>query len=279
MPPSRTPAELLMCRPAFYTIAYEINPWMRLSRQANRVRAAAQWQQLYTVLRRDLGARVRLLPPRAGVPDLVFTANAGLVRGRLFIRSNFRFPQRRKEEPVVERYFRRAGFRVATLPSQFRFEGEGDALWMGSRLMFGFRFRSDAPAHAALAKLLKSEVLPVELVDDRFYHLDTCFCPLDRTRALWFPGAFDRYGRAVIERAAPESIAVSERDAKRFACNAVVIGRRVVLQAGASPALRRRLARCGFDVHAVDLSEFLKAGGSAKCLVLHLTRPTSAMDT
>src|SRR6185436_1870704 len=93
MPQPRPPAELLMCRPDFYRIAYEINPWMRLTRQANRARAASQWRQLYTVLRRDLKVRVRLLPPRAGVPDLAFTANAGLVRGRLFIRSNFRFPQ------------------------------------------------------------------------------------------------------------------------------------------------------------------------------------------
>jgi N-dimethylarginine dimethylaminohydrolase len=279
MPPSRPAAELLMCRPAFYTIAYEINPWMRLSRQADRTRAAAQWQQLYTVLRRDVKARVRLLSPQRGVPDLVFTANAGLVRGRLFIRSNFRFPQRRKEEPVVERYFRRAGFRVATLPSSFRFEGEGDALWAGSRLIFGFRFRSDAPAHAELARLLNAEVLPVELTDGRFYHLDTCFAPLGRGRALWYPKAFDRYGRVVIERATPDAIAVSARDAARFACNAVVVDQHIVVPAGVSPALRRALTRRGFEVHAVDLSEFLKAGGSAKCLVLHLTPPASSMET
>ena len=259
-----------MCRPTHYTIAYEINPWMSLKRQANHAQALAQWTRLYQLLTRRLGARVRLLPARPGVPDLVFTANAGLVSGRTLIRSNFRHPERRREEPVIERYFRRAGFRVARLDDRYHFEGEGDALWMGRTLVFGFRFRSEAPAHEELAGLLHTEVLPVELVDKRFYHLDTCFCPLGETTALWFPGAFDRYRRAVLKRLVPELLSVSEADAARFVCNAVVIGKDVVMQTGASASLRRRLSQRGFRLHLVDLSEFLKAGGSAKCLVLRL---------
>jgi N-dimethylarginine dimethylaminohydrolase len=280
-----------MCRPTYYTIAYEINPWMSLRRQANRARAIAQWSRLYHVLTR-LRARVELLPPRPGVPDLVFTANAGLVAGRTVIRSNFRFPERQREEPVVERYFARAGFRVVRLDRRFDFEGEGDALWINGSLLFGFRFRSDAPAHERLARLLKARVLPVELVDRRFYHLDTCFCPLDARSALWFPRAFDRYGRKVIEALVEDPLDVSEADAKRFACNAVVVpapaatrggpnpegrgggpgDRAVVVQEGVSGALQRRLERRGFRLFPVDLSEFLKAGGAAKCLVLRLTQ-------
>jgi len=267
-----------MCRPAFYSIAYEINPWMSLKRQANRARARLQWARLHQILTRQLGVRVRLLPPRAGVPDLVFTANAGLVHGRTFIRSNFRFAQRRKEEPIIEAYFRRSGYRLAALPHRYGFEGEGDALWMGETLLFGFRFRSDAPAHEELARLLKARVLPVELADRRFYHLDTCFCPLDAQRALWFPRAFDRYGRKVIEALAARLIPVTEADAKRFACNAIVVGKSIVLQEGVSAALRRRLARGGFRLVSLDLSEFLKAGGSAKCLVLQLNRSVDSRE-
>lgn len=259
-----------MCRPTYYTIAYEINPWMSLRRQANARRAAAQWQQLHRLLTRTLRARVDLLPPRAGVPDLVFTANAGLVNEHTLIRSNFRYPQRQREESIVERYFTRRGFRVATLNPRYRFEGEGDALWMGKTLLFGFRFRSDAPAHEELARILKARVLPLELIDRRFYHLDTCCCPLDAQTVLWFPKAFDRYGRRVVERLA-ETISVSETDAKRFVCNAIVLGRDVVMQTGISTSLSGRLKRRGFRVHEVNLSEFLKAGGSAKCLVLRLT--------
>ncbi len=282
VPPVPCPT-FLMCRPTYYTIAYEINPWMSLKRQANRTRALAQWHRLYQLLTRELRVRVRLLPSRAGVPDLVFTANAGLVVGRTFIRSNFRYPQRQAEEPIVERYFRRAGFQVVTLNPRYDFEGEGDALWMDRTLVFGFRYRSDAPVHEELSRLLAARVLPVELSDKRFYHLDTCFCPLTERTALWFPGAFDRYGRKVIERLVADPIAVSEADATRFVCNAIVVpapagarggpgGRSVVVQSGFSSALRRHLKRRGFDLYPVDLSEFLKAGGSAKCLVLQLNK-------
>ena len=264
-------SSFLLCRPAHYAIAYEINPWMSLKRPANRARALAQWTELHRVLTHDLKARVRLLPPHRGVPDLVFTANAGLVHGRTLIRSNFRYPERQQEEPLIERYFRRIGYRIARLPARYDFEGEGDALWMGRTLIFGFRFRSDAPAHELLSRLLNARVLPVELADRRFYHLDTCFAPLNERTALWFPKAFDRYGRKVLESVAEELIDVSEADARRFVCNAIPVGRRLVMQAGVSAALRRRLSRRGFEIRPVDLSEFLKAGGSAKCLVLRLT--------
>lgn len=279
-----------MCRPTHYTVAYEINPWMRLTRQPNHRLAVKQWNILYRLLTQQLGAQVRLLPPHPSVPDLVFTANAGLVAGRLpaparlaspseaagaqagtVIRSNFRFPQRQREAPLVERYFRRAGYRIVSLPTRFDFEGEGDALWMGETLVFGFRYRSTAPAHAHLARLLRAEVLPVELVDRRFYHLDTCFCPLDASTALWYPKAFDRYGRKVIERLVEDLVSVSERDATRFVCNAIVVGRSVVLPGSFPQAVRRQLTRRGFRLYLVDLSEFLKAGGAAKCLVLRLS--------
>ena len=273
-----------MCRPTYYTIAYEINPWMRLTRQVRHIAGQRQWQALYQLLTQRLRVPVRLIRPVPGLPDLVFTANAGLVAGHLpapasggqagtFIRSNFRHPERRGEEPVVERYFRRLGLRVVRLPRSFNFEGEGDALWCGDNLFLGFRFRSDAQAHEQLAKILNCRVLPLELIDKRFYHLDTCFCPLNAETALWFPHAFDRYGRRVIEQYVRDPIAVSEADALKFCCNAIVVGRSIVLHRGISKRLRRTLDGCGFAVHELDLSEFLKAGGSAKCLVLKLQCP------
>ncbi len=261
-----------MCAPTHYTIAYEINPWMHLKRPVRHATAIRQWQTLHRLLTQRLRLTVHLMAPRPKVPDLVFTANAGLIVKRLCIRSNFRYPQRQREEPIVERYFKRRGYRIATLPRQFNFEGEGDALFVGQTLLLGFRFRSDAAAHEHLSRLLGCEVLPVELVDRRFYHLDTCFCPLDARSALWYPRAFDRYGRAVIERTVPTLIAVTEADAKRFACNAIVTRRALVTHTGMSKRLRHQLQRHGLAVHETDLSEFLKAGGSAKCLVLQLNR-------
>ena len=269
-PPADRGPGLLMCRPAHYAIAYEINPWMSLKRPANPARARAQWAVLHRLLTRGLGVRVRLLAPQAGVPDLVFTANAGLVRGRTLIRSNFRHPQRQREEPIIERYFARHGYAIRRLSARYDFEGEGDALWLGTTLVYGFRFRSEAPAHEELARLLRARVLPVELVDRRFYHLDTCFCPLDARSALWYPRAFDRYGRRVLTQLVEDLIPVSEADAVRFACNAIVVGDAVVLQAGVSATLRRELERRGRHLCPVDLSGFLKAGGAAKCLALWL---------
>jgi N-dimethylarginine dimethylaminohydrolase len=261
-----------MCRPTYYTIAYEINPWMSLKRQVNHARALSQWNGLYQLLTRQLGVRIQLLPARPGVPDLVFTANAGLVVGRTVIRSNFRHPERQQEEPIIERYFKQGGLRVVRLSNRYDFEGEGDALWMGKTLLFGFRFRSDAPVHEELAHLLNVRVLPVELADRRFYHLDTCACPLNAGTALWFPHAFDRYGRKVIEGLVEDPISVTEADARRFVCNAIVVGRSLVVQTGLSAPLRRQLTKRGFRLYLVDLSEFLKAGGSAKCLVLQLCK-------
>lgn len=261
-----------MCRPTYYTIAYEINPWMHVRRPVAHRHAFRQWRALHHLLTTRLKVSVRLLPPVAGLPDLVFTANAGLVMGRTFIRSNFRYPERQGEEPVVASYFRQRGFRILTLARMFNFEGEGDALWVGSTLFLGFRFRSDAAAHEQLGALLKREVLPLELKDRRWYHLDTCFCPLGPSSLLWYPKAFDRYGRKVIEDRVADLVAASEADALRFCCNAVVVGSDLVVHRGLSKTLRTRLARRGYQVHELDLSQFLKAGGSAKCLVLRLNQ-------
>ena len=275
-----------MCRPTYYRIAYEINPWMHLKGQANHARAVRQWNALYRLLTKQLGIGVELLPAHPGVPDLVFTANAGLVvgpaphrrdgTGRIFIRSNFRHPERRREEPKIEQFFQQAGYQVLTLPRRHHFEGEGDALWMGGTLVLGFRFRSDATVAEQLGRLLDARVLPVELADKRFYHLDTCFSPLGERAALWYPGAFDRYGRKVIEHLVPDLISVSEEDATRFVCNAIVTGRTLVVHEGCSAALRRQLRRRHFRLCDLDFSEFLKAGGSAKCLILRLEEKPAA---
>jgi N-dimethylarginine dimethylaminohydrolase len=258
-----------MCPPDYYGIEYEINPWMDRRRPADAALAAKQWRALYDRLTTELGATVELLTPVQGLPDLVFTANAGLVAGEKFIRSNFRFPQRQREGPVFEAWFKERGYQIVPLPEAGCFEGEGDALPVGKTVFAGYRMRSDIRSHQTIGEILGCEVLSLELADPRFYHLDTCFCPLDDRTALYFPEAFDDYGRKVIEASVPEPIPVAPEDALRFGCNAVVVGKNVVLQAGCE-GLSRDLRRRGFTVHALDLSEFHKAGGSAKCLVLRL---------
>jgi N-dimethylarginine dimethylaminohydrolase len=260
--------KLLLCPPDHYGIEYEINPWMDVARNAVPELAKTQWQRLRDKLR-DLGCDVEIVPPQPKLPDMVFTANAGLVVGRKFIRSNFHFPQRQGEERHFEDWFAGRGYELERLPEKLFFEGEGDALFCGETLFCGYKFRSDIRAHQRLGEILKCLVISVELVMDRHYHLDTCFCPLPDGSAIWFPAAFDEYGQRVIRHHAPNAIDVSPEEAARFACNAVVLGQDIVLPNGC-PKLCEALTKRGYRPHPLEMSEFLKAGGACKCLVLLL---------
>jgi N-dimethylarginine dimethylaminohydrolase len=257
-----------MCPPDYYGIEYEINPWMNRQVGSEPAESRRQWTALGQTLR-DLGVEIELLEPVAGLPDLVFTANAGLIFHDLFFSSQFRYGVRQGETPHFDRWFAAHGFRVERLPHSYYFEGAGDALFCGETLYAGYRFRSDARSHLWIGERLGVEVLPVELVDPRFYHLDTCFCPLADDAAVYYPGAFDDYGRSVLRERIGRLIEVSAEEAVSFSCNAVVVGRTVVLNQGA-PKLARALEQAGFSVRPLWLTEFIKAGGSAKCLTLRL---------
>jgi N-dimethylarginine dimethylaminohydrolase len=263
----RTP-RILMCPPDFYGIEYEINPWMNRDVASDTLESQRQWRALHDTLG-SLGVRVELLEPVPGLPDLVFTANAGLVFHGTFISSRFRYGVRQGETPHFDRWAREHGFRVVSLPSGLNFEGAGDALFCGETLFAGYRFRSDARSHQWVGEVLGVEVLPLELVDPRFYHLDTCFCPLAHGEAIYYPGAFDDYGRSVLGDRIARLIAVSAEEAVTFSCNAVVVGRTVIMNEE-TPKLAAALREAGYEVRPHRLTEFIKAGGSAKCLTLRL---------
>jgi N-dimethylarginine dimethylaminohydrolase len=266
---------ILMCPPDFYGIEYEINPWMSRSRGSSPDRAHAQWQGLHDALVK-LGVQVELMTPQPGLPDLVFTANAGLVFSNRFFSSRFRHEVRARESPHFDAWFAGHGFTVEHLPDGMYFEGAGDALFCGRALFAGYRIRSDAASHQYLGKALNRLVMPLELVDPRFYHLDTCFCPIAPGRAIYFPEAFDRYGRRVLETHIDQLLPVVESEAARFACNAVVVGKTVIVNAG-SEQLAADLRGWGCEVLFLELDEFLKAGGSAKCLTLRLDGEEAAV--
>ena len=266
---------LLMCPPDFYGIEYEINPWMSRGRQSDLARSREQWQALCGLLI-SLGADVRQMTPVKGLPDLVFTANAGLVwRDAVFL-SHFRHAARQGETPLDETWFQSQGFSTEKLPEKWNFEGAGDALFCGDTLYAGYIIRSDAPAMQWLARRIGCRVIPLQLVDPFYYHLDTCFCPLSPQEAIYYPPAFDEYGRRALEAQLPGLIAVDPREAARFCCNAVVLGRDVIVNAGC-PRLEEDLARRGYNPHSTDLEEFIKAGGSAKCLTLRLDGEDAAV--
>src|SRR3954453_29190 len=259
---------ILMCPPDFYGIHYEINPWMDMSRQAEHAIAVEQWQSLYQHIL-DAGAHVSLLKPIEGLPDLVFTANAAMIFGRRALVSRFRHRQRQGEEPYNRQWFSQNGFEIGDVPENFSFEGAGDALFCGDTLYAGYRMRSDAAGPQKIGKMIGSRVIPVELINARYYHLDTCFCPLAENEAIWFPAAFDDYGQLAIRALVPNLIDAQRDEAERFACNAVVIGKRVITNTGCEH-LHAELVSRGYEPIATPLDEFVKAGGSAKCLTLRL---------
>jgi N-dimethylarginine dimethylaminohydrolase len=264
-------SRLLVCPPDFFGIEYEINPWMRLSNRVDRERAARQWHELMRVFEKDLGVVLERMAPVPGLPDLVFTANAGIVVGRTAVVSHFLYPERRREEAQFEDWFREHGYDVITMEKGVFFEGAGDLLGFPECWFGGYRQRSDIRAFPTLSERFQREIIPLELIDSRFYHLDTCFCPLSGGELLYFPPAFDPYGQVAIAERIPKErrLLAPEEEALKFACNAVCVGKDVVLPVGC-PATERLLHEKGYRTHAVPLDEFMKSGGSAKCLTLAL---------
>ena len=260
--------QILMCPPDHYGVEYEINPWMSRQKQPDHALAVRQWTDLRAALQ-AAGARTLLLPPVAGLPDMVFTANAAIIHRDQAVLARFRYPQRQGEEAYDAAWLTAAGFAVHRLQAGVFFEGAGDALFCGDTLFAGYRIRSDVSGHHQIGEMFSCRVIPLELVDPYYYHLDTCFCPLAPGVAIYFPGAFDDYGRKVLTEHVPELIPVTAAEAERFACNAVVVGHTVITNAGC-PQLHAALAARGFTPRATPLDEFVKAGGSAKCLTLRL---------
>ncbi len=267
-----SPQTILMCPPDHFEIAYVINPWME-GHFANTDDSLAhrQWNDLRDAIAQQ--AHVALEPPERDLPDIVFTANAGLVLGKKVILSRFRTKERQGEEKHNRAWFAENGFEIFDWPQDVSFEGAGDALFDrgGDLLWVGHGFRSDAAVPALLETMLGRKTAALNLIDPRFYHLDTCLCPLADGYLLYFPAAFDEKSRALIETHVPQDkrIAVEEADALKFCCNAVDLNGHVFLN-DASEGLRARLRAAGFTPVITPLSEFMKAGGGAKCLTLKL---------
>jgi N-dimethylarginine dimethylaminohydrolase len=267
--------KILMCAPDYFSVDYVINPWMAGQKgEPDMQLAMQQWLSLKDAIS-EL-ADVVTMDAQPKLPDLVFTANAGVVYGNKAIASHFMPMERRPEEAHNKQWFRENGFELLDLDEKIGFEGAGDCLFDrgGDWLWTGFGFRTEIEAHAEIQKFFDIEVVSIRLTDSRFYHIDTCFCPLNGGFLMYHPPAFDFDSRMAIESRIPahKRIVVDTADAGNFACNAVNVGDTVFLNRASEP-LRARLMLAGFKVKQIELSEFLKAGGSAKCLTLKITEP------
>lgn len=265
----------LMCEPKFFEVCYVINPWMEGNLgKVNSELAQQQWTNLHGIV--SGLASVSLIEPVAGLPDMVFTANAGLAHrnkngGKEVIVSSFRHTERQPEAKYFESFFSSLGYRVRHLKEQTIFEGAGDALFDSQgRLWFGSGIRSVSHALDEIVEVFDVEACGLELTDPHWYHLDTAFCPLPQGQAIAYKKAFAAKSVAALDDAFGEDIIwVSETDARNFACNAIAISRNVILHR-ASAELKLALKQRGLEVIEADVSEFLKAGGACKCLTLEI---------
>ncbi|HUG86310.1 MAG TPA: arginine deiminase-related protein [Euzebya sp.] len=266
----------LMCPPDHFEVTYAITPWM--GGTVDRDRAQRQWHEMVATLRMA-GAVVEVIEPVTGLPDMVFTANAGVVDGTTFVPGAMRHPERRGETEHFRRWAAGQGMAIAPLSDAALLEGLGDCMPLGDALVVGHGGRSNLHAHRDLTALTGRRVIGVALADPRWYHVDLTLCPLDDRRAIVHPAAYDAAGARQVMASIPEPLVLTEAEAATFAANAVVVGSTVIMPA-CPPRIGARLEAWGYDVVVVDVSEFTKAGGAVRCLTLPLdTALQTALQT
>lgn len=256
----------VMCAPEHFEVAYAINPWMDPAVEVDRDLAVRQWETLRTTYAR-LGHRVDLLAPVPGLPDMVFAANGALVVGDRAFTARFAHQERRDEARHHRGWLRRSGFHVTS--ARHVHEGEGDFAVVGGVVLAGHGFRTTRRAHAEASRVLGLPVVSLELVDPRFYHLDTALAVLDDRSVAYYPPAFSEASQAVLAELFPDAIHAESADAFVLGLNFVSDGRHVMV-AEAAHGLQAQLREHGFVPVPIDLSELLKGGGSVKCCTLEV---------
>jgi N-dimethylarginine dimethylaminohydrolase len=260
---------VLMCPPTYFDIEYEINPWMHTTDQPAEDTAASQWQKLYKIYTEHLGWHVELIEPVKGLPDMVFATDCCLLIDGRAVLSSFRYPERQPETDHFEKHLRELGFNNLKHASSF-FEGGGDTLKYGDKIIAGYGFRSDRAAHDELAEYFDREVISLKIVDPRFYHLDTSLAVLSDDTVAYFPGAIDQQSRQLLKSKVPNLIEASEEEAIGFGLNAVSDGQTIICS-DESTSLMEKYRSAGFKVIGTPILEFRKSGGGVKCLTLELS--------
>ena len=257
-----------MCPPDHFEIEYEINPWMRQENPVEPIKAQAQWKELYSIYTDQLRWDVELVRPISHLPDMVFTANGALTYQSKVALPHFRHPDRQPETEYFETWFRDAGYTDLYKP-KYDFEGEGDALFWNDVLLAGYPWRTDLSAHKELANFFGVKVVSLQLIDARFYHLDTALTIVDEHTIALFPEAFSKASLEALKKIVPQIIYASAQDAEAYGLNAMSDGDKIVIPAGAQELIKTYKS-LGKTVFPCPISEFQKSGGGVKCLTLEL---------
>lgn len=262
---------VLMCPPTEFAVPWEINPWMDSGNQPDKEIAWRQWHGIFEIYQK-LRIRVLLIRPIKGLSDMIFTANAAWGAKGNFIISSFRHPERRPEQEYFKKWLQSRGFKTIEPPEDVNFEGQGDFVTLKEAYLFGHGIRSSIGVMNFIKEnlKLKKEIIPLKLVNPKFYHLDTCMmylCPIDTV--MYFPGAFDEDGLASIRNLEADKIEVTKEEAESFICNGVYFEDTIVL-GGLTERIAPMLRDKGLEVVTVDVSEFKKSGAGVRCLTLFL---------
>lgn len=259
--------KVLLCPPTHYGIEYEINPWMHVENKVDKKKALKEYEELKKTYQ-SLGVEVLEIEPVEGLPDMAYAANLGFPLKDKFIKSNFRYQQRRMEAGYARKFFEKLGSKIITIHEDCYFEGQGDLLTAGGKFFIGWGKRSSKGVKDVLNKELGIEFIDFELKDPYFYHLDMSLGPLDSKTALINFRSFTDDGRAKLKKEFPNIIEVTGEDNKFMACNLVVADGTVVVAKGISGKLKKEIKKHGFGVVEIPMDEFRKGGGSIKCLTL-----------
>jgi len=262
------PKKILMCPPTYFDIEYEINAWMHEDNQVNPAEATKQWQALHDIYSKQLGWDIQLINPIEHLPDMVFATDCCIMFDGKILLSNFRYPQRQPETAQFEQWFREHGY-TKMKHAKHRFEGGGDNLICGGKILAGHGFRSDPEAADELREYFGREVISLRIVDPYFYHLDTSLAVLSNDTVAFYPGAIDEDSQKRLRAAIPNVIEATLEEARSFGLNAVSDGHNVIAN-NTSESLLDKYRVAGFEVHGTPITEFQKSGGGVKCLTLEL---------
>lgn len=270
-----------MVTPQHYRVEYTINPYMDPSRPVNHKLAQRQWEDLKHTIE-AAGGEVELLtnaPPDC--PDMVYAMNLGYAMvasdgSRDVLISRMRYPERQGESEAATEWFAARGYRLHEIePGPEYYLESGDMFPWNGQVISGTGPRTAPQALRYLAEASASEVVALESVDAKAYHLDLSFCPLTAEAALLYPGAFSSESLTTLLSRVAQPIFLKDEEALgHFSANSIVVKDTIIMPARTSARLQKLLStELGLTVALVDVSEFEKGGGSVRCMTNPLDLP------
>lgn len=264
--PKAAERRFYLAKPTHFQIKYSINPWMSTKNQVDIKEAQSQWDNLLQIYKK-IGVQVEVFEPADGWPDSVFVGDSIFLYGKHAIASRFRYPERAGEvEPLVET-FKSRGYEIHTVPDGLFFEGNGEAVAWNDLVIAGYGVRSDRKALDFMADTLGVQVVPIRVMPPHF-HVDTTICPLDDHTLAYVPSGMDEESQERVKALGADLIEIDQEEALQLASNSMALDRTVVISSPRAPIFNAALEKAGFQPQPLDLSEYAKSGGGAKCLTL-----------